>query len=80
MPARLVPSERPAPPDDDGTPPSDSTPPEVAACGTYTVAEGDVPAAVAATLGTTFEALSAVNVDTPGWDSWFPGLMIQVPC
>lgn len=75
----LVPSERPAVPNA-GTVPSDSTPPEVAACGTYTVAEGDVPAAVAAKLGTTFEALSAVNVDTPGWDSWFPGLMIQVPC
>ncbi|CAB4541745.1 MAG: LysM peptidoglycan-binding domain-containing protein [Actinobacteria bacterium] len=76
----LVPSERPAPPDNDGTPPSDSTPPEVAACGTYTVVEGDVPAMVAAQLGTTFEALAAVNVDTPGWDSWFPGLEILVPC
>jgi hypothetical protein len=57
-----------------------STAPAVEACGSYTVVEGDVPAGVAAELGITFEALAAVNVDTPGWASWFPGLEIQVPC
>jgi hypothetical protein len=73
----LAPMRRP-----DGAPdrPVEVTTPAVEACGTYTVVEGDVPAAVAAKLATTFEALAAVNVDTPGWDSWFPGLQIQVPC
>lgn len=70
----LVPNERPAVPDADGTPSA------VEACGTYTVVEGDVPAIVAAELATTLDALEAVNLDTPGWDSWFPGLVIQVPC
>ena len=77
----LVPHERPAGPDDGlGTTERDSTPSTVATCGTYTVIDGDVPAAVATKLDTTFGELVAVNVDTPGWDQWFPGLVINVPC
>lgn len=77
----LVPHVRPAVPDDGrGATVPDSTPSTVATCGTYTVVDGDVPAILASKLATTFEALQAVNVDTPGWEQWFPGLVINVPC
>ena len=77
----LVPHERPAVPDRGlGATVPDSTPSTVATCGTYTVVDGDVPAILAAKLDTTFEELQAVNVGTPGWDQWFPGLVVNVPC
>ena len=51
-----------------------------AVCGTYTVTEGDTPAMVATKLDVTLEALTAANTATPGFDAWFPGTVIQVPC
>ena len=45
----------------------------------YTVVAGDVPVNVAKRFGITLEALSLANVDTPGYGSFFVGLVIKIP-
>ena len=49
-------------------------------CDTYTVAAGDYPTRVAGRLGVTVEALADANEDTAGYDAFYVGLVIQVPC
>jgi LysM repeat protein len=47
--------------------------------GEYTIVEGDYEGKVATKLDTTVEALRAVNVNTPGYSSFYPGLVIKTP-
>jgi hypothetical protein len=49
-------------------------------CGTYTVAVGDYPTRVATKLHTTADELAAVNENTAGYDAFYVGLTINVPC
>lgn len=49
-------------------------------CGTYTVAEGDYPVLVATKLDTTVDKLASANDDTKGYDAFYVGLTINVPC
>ncbi len=51
-----------------------------AGCGTYTVAAGDFPTRVATKLNTTVEALASANRKTAGYDAFYVGLKINVPC
>lgn len=47
--------------------------------GEYTIVEGDYEGKVATKLDTTVEALRAVNVNTPGYSSFYVGLTIKTP-
>lgn len=49
-------------------------------CGTYEVRSGDYPAKVASELGTTIDELAAANRDTDGYDAFYVGLEIDIPC
>jgi hypothetical protein len=60
--------------------PDSTVEPGPTSCGTYTVAQGDVPLTVAEALGTTVDDLAAVNAATQGYAAFFIGLVIQVPC
>lgn len=56
-------------------------PPGVCVPGTYTIQDDDTSrVGVAAKFDLTFEALDAANVDTPGYDAFFVGLKIVIPC
>ena len=48
--------------------------------GWYDIQVGDTPAAVAASVSVTVEELNAANASTPGYDSFFVGLRIVIPC
>ena len=49
--------------------------------GTYTIQEDDTSrVGVADKFDLTFEALDAANVDTPGYEAFFVGLKIVIPC
>ena len=84
---RLTPSATTStlvPPDGSGVPSSDApeagtttTPSE---CDTYKVASGDYPTRVAERLGVTVDELDAANANTKGYDVFYVGLVIQVPC
>ena len=89
---RLTPSATTStlvPPDGSGVPSSDgSDAPEagttIAAtaseCDTYKVASGDYPTRVAERLGVTVDELDSANANTKGYDVFYVGLIIQVPC
>jgi LysM repeat protein len=47
--------------------------------GEYTIVAGDYEGKVATKLDTTVEALRAVNANTPGYSSFYPGLKIKTP-
>ena len=49
-------------------------------CGTYTVAVGDFPTRVATKLNITVEALASANRKTAGYDAFYVGLKINIPC
>lgn len=78
-----VPSSVAPPPTESTTapPPTQSTtPPDPCAQGTYTIAKDDNSRLkVAEKVGTTVEALDAANVDTPGYSSFYAGLVIKLP-
>jgi LysM repeat protein len=47
--------------------------------GEYTIAEGDFEGKVAGNFDVTVEALRAANGATPGYSSFYPGLVIVIP-
>lgn len=49
-------------------------------CGTYTLASGDFPGAVAQKFKVTVKALDAVNEDTNGYGGFIVGTKINIPC
>lgn len=88
--ARLTPSATTStlvPVDGSGVPTSDgSGAPEAGTtttaseCDTYKVATGDYPTRVAERLGVTVDELDAANANTKGYDVFYVGLIINVPC
>jgi LysM repeat protein len=69
----------------DGSAVETSAAPDVATtvgseCDTYTVASGDYPTRVAQRLGVTVDELDAANRNTKGYDVFYVGLEINVPC
>lgn len=49
------------------------------AAGSYTIEEGDVPFRVAEKFDVTVDALTAANANTPGYSSFYVGLVIVIP-
>jgi LysM repeat protein len=64
---------------DGQTPPSSSVA-EGEGCGTYTVLEGDYPSKVVEKLNTTLAKLDEANASTEGYDIFYVGLDIVIPC
>lgn len=46
---------------------------------TYTVKSGDAPLRIAKMYSITLDALNQANADTAGYDSFYPGLVINIP-
>ena len=63
----------------DGSAPVEATT-TTTGCDTYTVADGDYPTKVAGKLGVTVDELAAANKKTKGYDAFYVGLVIKVPC
>ena len=49
-------------------------------CGIYTVLESDYPGLVATKLNTTVDKLAEANETTSGYDAFYIGLGISIPC